>query len=382
MKILHLYKDYYPVLGGIENHVKTLAEAQVAQGHQVEVLVNNSRFWGRRENINGVAVTKVGRWLHAASTPLSPWFPLQLYRRLYTNPPDIIHIQSPYPVSEASWLLGSYLPRFGRKRPRCVITYQSDVVKQQRILKYYAPVLRQVLRRADLIIASSPNYIATSPFLQVVKEKCRVVPLGIDTNRFLSHNPARVAEIQSQFPGFRLLFVGRLRYYKGLQYLLEALAMVSPTIRLIIVGIGPMETSLREQVARLGLGVRVSFVLEVSDAELPDFYAAAEAFVLPSCERSEAFGLVQVEAMAAGLPVISTELGTGTSYVNLHNQTGLVVPPANPTELAQAINMLATQPQLRLTLGTKARERVIQEFSLAKMARGVEEIYRELIKKP
>jgi rhamnosyl/mannosyltransferase len=174
--------------------------------------------------------------------------------------------------------------------------------------------------------------------------------------------------------------VGRLRYYKGLQYLVEALAMVSPNIRLIIVGIGPMETSLREQVAQLGLGERVSFVQEVSDEDLPNYYAAADVFVLPSCERSEAFGLVQVEAMAAGLPVISTELGTGTSYVNLNNETGLIVPPANPAALAQAINTLATQPELRLTLGTNARQRAIQEFSLDKMVERVKEIYLTLIK--
>jgi rhamnosyl/mannosyltransferase len=378
MKILHLYKDYWPVLGGIENHVKLLAEGQVRQGHEVEVLVTDPGFFTRREIREGVQITKVGRWLTRASAPLAPAYPLYLLKRMLLSPPDIIHIQSPYPVSEISWLLGSFLPAF-RKKPACVITHQSDVVRQQRILRYYAPAIDLLLKRADAVIASSPNYIETSPFLQKVKEKCRVVPNGIPLERFYNPDPHTVERLRTQKPGPNLLFVGRLRYYKGLQYLLQAMPEVLPEAHLIIVGSGPEEENLKALCRALNLEDRVTFAGEVSDEDLPAYYAASDLFVFPSSERSEAFGIVMLEAMAAGLPVISTELGTGTSYVNRNGETGLVVPPANPRELASAINFLLKDPALRTRLGQQSKTRVTTEFSLETMLLQVSNVYKSVL---
>lgn len=376
MKILYLYKDYYPVLGGIENHTRQLAEAMAERGHRVEVLVTNTARTTRRAEIEGVPVLKTGRWVNLASAPLSPRLGLEYLQRLYSHhPPDIIHLQFPYPPGELAWLLGSYLPRLRRPRPHTVLFYHSDIVRQKRLLTFYAPFLRQVLRRVDTIIATSPNYIESSEFLRPVAAKCRVVPLAIDYERFSQAAPAPALENLS---GPVLLFVGRLRYYKGLQYLIEALPQVRPEARLVIAGIGPMETELRAQVARLGLNERVIFAGEVSEADLPGYYAGADIFVLPSCERSEAFGVVQLEAMAAARPVISTELGTGTSYANRHNETGLVVPPANSGALAQAINNLLGDKEKRETLGKRGQERVRAEFGLKKMSDRMEEIYIEL----
>jgi len=380
MYILHLYKDYFPVLGGIENYVRLLAEGQAAQGHRVEVLVNNTGWRTLHQHQNGVKITKVGRWLHLASTPLSPRYPFELYRRLYqAHPPDIIHLHFPYPISEISWLLGSYLPSFGRKRPRCVITYHSDIVRQQRLLKFYAPILGRILQRADLILPTSPNYIQSSPFLREVAEKCRSVPLGIDCQRFLEPDSERVAAIRQQYPGPILLAGGRLRYYKGLQYLLAAMPEVE-NARLLIVGVGPMEAELRQQTTRLGLNQRVIFLGEVSDKDLPNYYAACDLFVFPSSERSEAFGLMQVEAMASARAVISTELGTGTSYVNLNGETGLVVPPANPAALALAITQLLADESTRREMGQRGRARVLAEFTADKTLSRVEEVYLEVLR--
>ena len=375
MKLLYVYKDYFPVLGGIENHTRQLAEEMSRRGHQVEVLVTNTGRTTRHDELNGVRIFKAGRWLNVSSAPLSPRLGLEVVRRLtLRSRPDLIHLQGPYPPGEAAWLMGSFLA--GNRRPPTVLTYQSDIVRQKRLLTLYAPILKRVLRRVDLILTSSPNYIESSDFLRPLADHCRAVPLGVNYARFAQASAHTTRPANSE--AVQILFTGRLRYYKGLQYLIEAMPQVRPEGRLIIIGIGPMEADLRAQVARLGLGERVTFTGEVSDADLPGYYARADLFVLPSCERSEAYGLVLLEAMAAGLPVVCTELGTGTSFINQNGQTGLVVPPSNPTALAVALNELIGDPARRLEMGQRASQRVVSEFNLEKMCDQIEQIYIEL----
>jgi glycosyltransferase involved in cell wall biosynthesis len=208
MKILHLYKDYHPVLGGIENHIKVLAEAQAAAGHQGVVLACDPGLRTRVEELNGVKVIKAGRLATAASMPLSLSQPI-ITARLH---PDVVHVHSPYPLGESSaWLL--------KRRVPLVITHHSDVVRQQRLLRFYGPILRKVLGAASRIIATSPRYIETSPWLGPHRAKCTVVPLGVDVDRFRPAAQRRAGPI-------RLAFVGRLRYYKGLDTLLHALTLV------------------------------------------------------------------------------------------------------------------------------------------------------------
>ncbi|HEX2912288.1 MAG TPA: glycosyltransferase [Chloroflexia bacterium] len=379
MKILYLYKDYYPVLGGIENYTRQLAEGMLERGHSVEVLVTNTGRGTTHENLNGVPVLKAGRWVNISSAPLSPGFAYAYLKRLYrvSDRPDIVHLQFPYPPGELAWLLGSYSQKFGPRRPRTVLTYHSDIVRQKKLLTVYAPFLRQVLKRVDVILATSPNYIESSLYLKPLAEKCRVVPLGVDVARF--SQPEQVNSSFQPDAGPILLFAGRLRYYKGLQYLIKAMPEIRPDARLVVVGVGPMEENLKALVVELGLQQRVIFAGEVADEALPDYYAAADIFILPACERSEAFGMVQLEAMAAGKPVISTELGTGTSYVNQDGLTGLVVPPHNAPALAHAANQLLADEQKRLEMGRRGQERARAEFSLLKMYDQVETIYREVL---
>ena len=376
MKILHLYKDYYPVIGGIENHVRLLAEGQVARGHEVEILVTNSSFKSQQQMLNGVKVTKIGRWAHFASTPLTPLYPLHLYRCLLSSPPDIIHLQMPYPLSEVSWLVASIF----KSKTRCVITYQSDVVKQKNIMRFYAPIMRRVLKSADVIIATSPNYIQTSAFLKPFEPKCRVIPLGIYNEPYHHSDPAQVAQIKARYNTPLILFVGRLRYYKGLNYLIQSMLEVPPPAHLLIIGRDGVENALHTQCRDLGLDSRVTFLPDISDADLPAYYNACDIFVLPSAERSEAFGLVLVEAMASGKAVISAELGTGTSYVNQDGITGLVVPPADATALAGACNYLLTNPILRQRLGAQGRERALVEFSAEMLLNRIMTIYEDILK--
>ena len=326
------------------------------------VLVTSQVLATTVETLNGVRVIKAARLATVASTPLSLSLPWQLFHQR----PDITHLHFPYPVGEmAHYVLGR-----GR---RTVLTYHSDVIRQATILRFYAPLMRRMLRRVDQIIVSSPNYLESSAVLREFRDKCQLVPFGIDRTRFLSASPEQGQAIRSHYgEGPLLLFVGVLRYYKGLSYLLEAMPKIPA--RLLIVGEGPMRESLLAQAGALRLGDKVIFAGRVADEDLPAYYQAADLFVLPASERSEAYGLVQLEAMSSGLPVVCTELGTGTSYVNLHGESGLVVPPRDPDALAEAITALLTDHALwrRLAAGALARSEL---FTVERMLAGISQVY-------
>jgi rhamnosyl/mannosyltransferase len=359
LDILHLYKDYYPVLGGIENYIKVLAEAHVAAGHRVTVLVCDPGRRTRTETHHRVRVIKAGRLATVASMPLSLAQPAILARLC----PDIIHIHSPYPLGEvANWLIG--------RAKATVITYHSDVIRQKQLLRFYGPLLRRILGAADCIIASSPRYIETSPWLRFVRDKCVVSPLGVDVTRFTPPDRPYTGP-------FTLLFVGRLRYYKGLDTLLHALTHV-PEAQLIVVGEGPMGKSWKELSQALELAGRVTFAGEVDDADLPGYYQRASLFVLPANARAEAFGTVLLEAMASGLPCITTELGTGTSWIVEDGVTGFVVAPMDPPALAEAIRRMQ-DASLRHRMGQAAYEWLRKSFTQTQMIARVMEVYETVL---
>lgn len=366
MRILHIYKDYYPVVGGIENHIKLLAERQAAAGHQVTVLATSQTRKTCTMSLNGVTIIKAARLGTVASTPISLRLPWEISRLQA----DISHLHFPYPVGEVSQFL------LGHSRAT-VITYHSDVVRQRAILCLYAPLMKRVLHNADCVIATTPNYIASSEILRQLRARCRVIPFGIDRDPFLNFDRAAALEIRNRLGRIPIvLFVGVLRYYKGLTYLLDAMPRIKA--HLLVVGDGPLRQELEMQAARMGISSQVTFVGRVSDKELPAYYGAADIFVLPACERSEAFGLVQVEAMSSGLPVISTELGTGTSYVNKHMESGLVVPPKDPEALSQAINRLLIDEILRKQLAEGALRRS-ELFDVARMMHDIDALYEEVL---
>jgi glycosyltransferase involved in cell wall biosynthesis len=365
MRVLHVYKDYHPILGGIENHIRMLATGQARRGLDVIVLVTDPT--GRSDDIEveGIRLIRARRLATVASTPLS----LSLFLRISALSADITHLHFPYPPGEVAHLL------LGRGR-RTVITYHSDVIRQRNVLRLYRPLLWQVLRRADRIIATSPQYVKSSPYLSRVAHKCEVVPLGVSLDRFSRPDSAGAASLRSQHPGPLLLFVGRLRYYKGLDYLIDALRDVQAT--LLVVGSGPMEAEWRRYAESLSWGQRIVFCGEVPDESLPAYYQACDVFVLPASERSEAFGAVQIEAMASGKPVVSTELGTGTSFVNRDGETGFVVPARDPLALASAINSFLRDDDLRRRMGEAARIWAHAEFAEDVMVDRVIEVYRSI----
>ncbi|MEK7783945.1 MAG: glycosyltransferase, partial [Chloroflexota bacterium] len=275
MRVLHVYKDYYPVLGGIENHIRTLAEGLAARGHEVSVLVCHTGQQTEVATMNGVRVIRAARARTVASTPLSAELP----RLLAQEHPDVTHLHFPYPFGEVSHWLLRYLPNLSKDKPlearvpagvtaanradavgerfqaianpNTVITYHSDVVRQKLIGAFYRPVMRWGLRRAKAILATSPNYVVSSPELVRLGNKCLVLPLGIDVERFAT--PPRTRRERPT-----LLFVGRHRYYKGLSDLLKAMPEIEAD--LIVAGDGPMRPGWERLASELMLGEKVRFL--------------------------------------------------------------------------------------------------------------------------
>jgi len=364
MKILHVYKDYAPILGGIENHIRALAEAQAHRGHEVTVLVTNPH--GREtveETLNGVRIIKAGRLATVASTPLSPGFAGWLPKLQ----PEMTHLQSPYPLGEfAQWFNG-------RGRPY-VISYQADINRpvQKLIMLAYGPLFQRILRGAARVLITNPPFAANSPYLRHIQDKLALVPIGVDVSRFSPH-PAPAERPPT------LLFVGQLRHYKGVDDLLRALKLLEKNVQLIIAGDGPMNTRWKVLTYELGLRERVSFLGNVPEADLPALYQRADVFVLPSTSRAESYGTVLVEAMASGVPCVTTEIGSGNSFVVQHEKTGLVVPPRKPKALAAALQRLLTDAALRETFGQAGRARAVAEFSAETMVERVMQIYEEVL---
>ncbi len=368
MYVLQIYKDYPPVIGGIEQQLGLLAEGLVARGKRVTVLVS---ALGSRTLIYeqaGVRVIAAGRLVTTASTPLSPTLPLLLARER----PDLIHLHHPYPPGDLALLMA------GGRTP-LVVTYHSDITRQRYLGRLVAPLIRRSLRQAARVIATSPAYIRSSPFLAPIASRCRVVPLGVPDSAFAPPDPARVAELRARYPGPRLLFVGRLRYYKGVDRLVRAMADLPGHAIVVGADASVRRTELVALAEAYHVAERVHFVGAQPEADLRAYYHAADMLILPSVERSEAFGIVQVEAQAAGLPVICTELGTGTSYVTLHERTGLVVPPNDVPALVHAVRTLIEQPELARALGSAGLARARAEFGLTRMLDRVETVYEEAL---
>jgi len=246
--------------------------------------------------------------------------------------------------------------------------------------RMFEPFLQAALRKSSAIIATSPNYLATSPALQNFRERCHVIPYGIDTTQFAECSPEAVRRVRERFGDRLVISVGRLVYYKGFDVLIRAMASVRG--KLVIVGDGPLRAELGNLAAQLGVTDKVIFAGEINNADVAPYYHAADLFALASVARSEAFGIVQIEAMAAGLPVINTALDSGVPFVSLDGETGLTVPPGNPPALAEAINRLLDDAGLRQRLGQAGIRRARQEFSLDTMLRRTLQLYRTVAGQP
>ena len=362
-RVLHIGKFFPPHVGGMETHLQVLCE-ELKRVLHVEVIVANDDRKTSVEIIDDVRVTRVGTVLNFAAAPVCPG----MVRMIRQSDADIVHLHLPNPTAILTYLAS-------RHRGRLIVTYHSDIIRQKVLGTAFWPFLRHALEKAHAIIATSPNYIETSDVLRKFRDKCCVIPLGIPYKQFQQTDTEAVATIRERYGSRIVLGVGRLVYYKGFEYLIRAMKDVSG--HLLIVGDGPLRHELKRRVQELGLAQRVTIVTDAKD--LRPFYQAADVFALSSIARSEAFGIVQLEAMACGVPVVNTALDSGVTFVSNHGLTGLTVPPEDATALGNAINALLDDSALRAKMGAAGRQRVERDFSLEAMTRKTLEMYSETL---
>lgn len=357
MRILELGKFYPPERGGIETLLQLWAEGFAARGHEVRCIVANRRPVTKVETRAGVRVHRLASWGTLLSTSLCPGYPGSVRR----FPSDVIHAHFPNPLVDLAAL------RAPRGRP-FVLHWHSDVVRQRAVMGLYAPLQRALLRRADTIVVATPLHLQHSKWLGPYRDKVRVIPFGLDLARF-APTPGlleRAAAWRARAGGRTVyLNVGRLVGYKGQRHAIEALRGVEG--ELWLAGTGPLEGELRAVAASAGVADRVRFLGNLSDEELPAVLHACDVFVFPSVTPNEAFGLVLVEAMACGKPLVACHLESGVPYVCRDGDNGLLVPPGDVGALATALGRLAGDPGLRSRLGQRGRERAAGEFSVDRM---------------
>jgi len=374
INILQVNKFYYPHVGGVEKVVQQISEELLKEpGVHNEVLACHAGKKDERKVIRGVETTLAGSHRTMLGMPISTSFP-RLFGQM-VDAQDIIDFHMPFPI--AAWCASKIKTR----RIRVVVHYHADVVRQRKLKWAYEPAFRRLLDRADAVIVSSPNLRNTSQMLQDYRDKCHVIPFMMSLPHVGEISAARVDSIKREL-GMPtdvpvVLYVGRFVYYKGLQYLVEAMAGV-PGAVLLLVGDGPLKGELQEQAKALGIDKRIFWKSGVSDEDLASYYAVGDLFAFPSSATTEAYGIVQMEALATGLPVVNTDLPTGVPWVSKHGESGLTVPPCNAQALQQAISAILDQPQLMAKFKEGALKRA-QDFKPDAVRQATMKLYRHLL---
>lgn len=360
--------------GGLERYVFELARSLQGKVEYANIVA----LRGAEPDTDTGSETVYARpFVHLGGTPVCPSMPFHALRLQRERPFDIVHLQ--FPADPMAHVAAVSLPTTVRR----VITWHSDIVRQRTLLRLYEPFLGRLLRSTDAVILPTPAHFTSSQQLPrwVSRERMHVVPFGIAYERFMDRPPL-AEELRRRYRDRFLVFaLGRHVYYKGFEYLIRAMREL-PDAAAVIGGRGPLSESLAELARASGVADRVHFVGRIPDADLPAYYHACDVFCMPSVSRAEAFGFVQIEAMACGKPVVCCELNNGVTWVNRHEETGLVVPPADVAALASALKRLQSDEALRTRLGAQGRERTLHEFSLQAMARGTLEVYRGVLAQP
>lgn len=369
IKILQINKLYFPDIGGIERTVQHIAEG-LKEKVEMSVLVCQPKGRGVMEEINEVPIQRCGSFGTLFSMPISLSFLWQLRRK--SKEQDILQFHAPFPLGDLACLLSGY-------RGKVVLYWHSDVVKQKKLMILYRPIMERFLKRTDAIIVGADGVIKGSSYLKPYQDKCITIPFAV--NQKIEQMGKKYME-QSQ-PNMekytRFLFVGRLVYYKGVDVLIEAFAGVE-NAELTIIGCGDMEKDLKAYINEHGMSDRVHFLGKVEEDRLYHEFSECDVFVLPSIAKSEAFGLVQLEAMAFGKPVINTNLPSGVPEVSINGITGLTVEPGNKRELGDAMRWFVEHPSERHEMGNAARKRLDSNYTLDVMMNRMMELYGRLLK--
>ena len=365
IRVLHVYKTYYPdTVGGVEAVIEHICTSSQPFGIKSQVLTLSQEAHPIEHN--SITVHRAHLDLELASTGFS-WQFIFMLRKLAKNV-DVIHYHFPWPFMDIAHFLA-------RVRKPTVLTYHSDIVKQKNLLKVYKPLMNRFLKSINCIVATSPNYLETSEVLQHFRLKTRTIPIGLDKNSYPEPSNELLAKWRSKLPEKFFLFVGVLRYYKGLHTLLDALATHDyPTV---IAGTGPEAQKLEQQAKQLGLK-NIVFLGRVSELDKVALLQLSFSFVFPSHLRSEAFGISLLEAAMYGKPLISCEIGTGTTFININQETGLTIAAESPNELRQAMQHLWNNSNIAHNMGKAAQARYNELFTSEKTAQQYVELYQSL----
>lgn len=367
MRVLHFYKTSFPdTMGGVEQVINQIARGARAFGVESDVLSLTTERLERTVEIDGYLAHRARLDFQIASTGFSASAFLRFSQLAKTA--DVIHYHFPWPFAD----MVHFATRV--KKPT-LVTYHSDIIRQKYLLKLYRPLKRRFLGSMDRIVATSPNYLATSDVLVEYSEKVSVIPIGLDKATY--PQPERLQFWREKLGLKFFLFVGVIRYYKGLHILMEAAQAADYPIA--IAGAGPIERDLKAQAKQLGLH-NVHFLGFLPDEDKVALLKLCYAVVFPSHLRSEAFGISLLEGAMYGKPMISSEIGTGTTFINIGGETGLVVPPSNPAALSQAMRYLWEHPNVAAEMGQRAEERYWKYFTADKMVRSYVDMYDDLVK--
>ena len=368
MKVLHFYKTYLPdTIGGVEQVINQLVCHTMSLGVTHEVISLVPIKTEKKVIVDGHLVHRCRTNFEIASTPFS----LSAFFRFkeLAKEADIIHYHFPYPFADILHLVS------GLNKPT-VVSYHSDIIKQKYWLKLYRPLRNYFLKQVDAIVAASPNYLKSSTVLSHLKHKTSLIPYGLDKSTYPSPSSERLNFWHEKFGPRFFLFIGVLRYYKGLHILIEAARNTEYPI--VIAGAGPVERELKEQATTHGVK-NIHFTGFISNEDKAALLELCYVFVFPSHLRSEAFGISLLEGAMYGKPLISCEIGTGTSYINIDQETGLVVKPGEPKALREAMDYLWNNSGQAQAMGKRAEERYRKLFTAKEMAKSYFSLYEKLL---
>jgi len=370
MKVLQLGK-FYPIQGGVEKVMYDLLTGFSERGVCCDMLcahVHKGETVIELTPYNKVICTR--KLLKKYATMISPQMVTVLRRIAFSY--DIIHVHHPDPMAALALRLSGY-------KGKVVLHWHSDIVKQKKLLSLYQPLQRWLITRADLIIGTTPVYLAQSPCLQDVQHKCACLPIGIAP---VEPDADKVARLRAQYGDKKIVFsLGRLVHYKGYRYLVEAARYLDDSYVVLIGGSGELQSELQAQIDELGLQNRVRLLGRISDDDLPAYYGACDVYCLSSVQKTEAFAIVQIEAMSCGKPVVSCDIeGSGVPWVNADGVSGLVVPPMEAKALADAIRRIMDDHTLYHTLSEGARSRFSELFLKERMIDTCFSLYQQVIK--
>ncbi|HET9114372.1 MAG TPA: glycosyltransferase family 4 protein [Burkholderiales bacterium] len=367
MRILQFYRTSFPdSVGGIEQVINQIARGARKLGVQTDVLSLTRDKDIRTLEIDGYLAHRSRLDLQIASTGFS----LSAFKRFaqLAKQADVIHYHFPWPFMD----IVHFATRVNKP---AIVTYHSDIIRQKFLLKLYRPLKKSFLGSVDRIIATSPNYLASSEVLQKFSDKVEVIPFGLDKSSYCQPSLERLSFWRERLGPRFFLFIGVLRYYKGLDYLLDAAQGLNYPIA--IVGAGPVEQDLKVQAVRLGLN-NVHFLGSLGDKDKVALLTLCYGLVFPSHLRSEAFGISLLEGAMYGKPMISCEIGTGTTFINIDGETGLAIPPADSAALRQAMTYLWDHPEIAAQMGGRAEQRYWKYFTADRMAKSYVDVYQQL----